>query len=56
MDCQRMDRILLGFNKKYLNLCSEDELKFYGFGVIDDRTFIFGWTIPLIFYYEVTIF
>ncbi len=40
------------FIKKYLNLCSEDEWMSYGFGttwgwVINDRIFIFGWTIPL---------
>ncbi len=34
------------------NLCSEDERRSYGFGktwgwVINDRIFIFGWTIPL---------
>jgi len=38
--------------QKYLNLCSEDERRFYGFGttwewVINDRIFIFGWTNPL---------
>ncbi len=43
----------LGFHQKYLNLCSEDELRSYGFvttwgWVINDRIFIFGWTIPLI--------
>ncbi len=37
---------------KYLNLCSKDKQKSYGFGtrwgwVINDRIFIFGWTIPL---------
>ncbi len=37
---------------KYLNLCSEDERRSYGFGttwgwVINERIFIFGWTIPL---------
>ncbi len=37
---------------KYLNLCSEDEQRSYGFvttrgRVINDRIFIFGWTIPL---------
>ncbi len=42
----------LGFLQKYLNLCSEDEWKSCGFGtagewVINDRIFIFGWTIPL---------
>ncbi len=42
----------LGFHHKYLNLCSEDERRFYGFGLtwgwgINDRIFIFGWTIPL---------
>ncbi len=42
----------LGFHKKYLNLCSVDEQRSYGFGmtwgwVINDRIFIFGWTIPL---------
>ncbi len=40
----------LGFN--HLNLCSEDEWRSYGFGkargwVINDRIFIFGWTITL---------
>ncbi len=44
----------LGFHKKYLNLCSEDERRCYGFGttwgwVINDRIVIFGWTIPLRF-------
>ncbi len=39
------------FHKKYLNLCSEDEQKIYGFGtilgwVINDIIFIFRWTIP----------
>ncbi len=43
----------LGFHKKYLGLCSEDEQRSYGFGmilgwVINDRIFIFAWTIPLI--------
>ncbi len=42
----------LGFHQKYLNLYSEDEQRSYGFGttwgwVINDRIFIFGWTIPL---------
>jgi len=42
----------LGFHQKYLNLCSEDERRSYGFGttwgwVINDRNFIFGWTNPL---------
>ncbi len=42
----------LGFHQKYLNFCSEDEWRSYGFGttwggVINDRVFIFGWTIPL---------
>ncbi len=42
----------LGFHQKYLNLCSKDERRSYGFGstwgwVINDRIFIFGWTIPL---------
>ncbi len=42
----------LGFPQKYLNLCSEDEQRSYGFGttwgwVINDRIFIFGWTIPI---------
>ncbi len=38
---------------KYLNLCSEDEQRFYVFGttwggwVINDNILIFGWTIPL---------
>ncbi len=42
----------LRFHQKYLNLCSEDKRKSYGFGttwgwVINDRIFIFEWTIPL---------
>ncbi len=42
----------LRFHQKYLNLCSEDEQRSYGFGttrgwVISDRIFIFGWTNPL---------
>ncbi len=42
----------LRIHQKYLNLCSEDEQRHYGFGttwgwVINDRIFIFGWTIPL---------
>ncbi len=42
----------LRFHQKYLHLCSEDERRSYGFGttcgwVINDRIFIFGWTIPL---------
>ncbi len=42
----------LGFHQKYLNLCSEDEQRSYRFGtawrwVINNRIFIFGWTIPL---------
>ncbi len=37
----------LGFHQKYLNLCSEDEWRSYGFGrtrgwVINDRFFILG--------------
>ncbi len=41
-----------GMHQKYLNLCSEDERRSYGFGmtrgwVINDRISIFGWTIPL---------
>ncbi len=42
----------LRFHQKYLNLCSEDERRSYGFGtewgwIIHDRIYIFGWTIPL---------
>ncbi len=42
----------LWFHQKYLNLCSEDEWRSYGFGttwgwVFNDRIFIFGRTIPL---------
>ncbi len=42
----------LRFHQKYLTLCSEDEQRSYGFGttwgwVINDRSFIFGWTNPL---------
>ncbi len=41
----------LEFHQTYLNLCSEDDRRSYGFGttwrwVINDRSFIFGWTIP----------
>ncbi len=48
MQCQKA----LGFHQKYLNLCSEDERRFYGFGttwgwVINNIIFIFGWTITL---------
>ncbi len=40
------------FNQKYFNLCSEDERRSNGFGmtlawVINDKIFIFRWTIPL---------
>ncbi len=39
----------LRFHQKYLNLCSEDEQRTYGFGttwgwIIDDRIFILWWT------------
>ncbi len=42
----------LGFHQKYLNLCSKYKQRSYGFGmtwgwVINDRNFIFGWSIPL---------
>ncbi len=42
----------LVFHQKYLNFCSKDEQRSYGFGmewgwVINDRIKIFGWTIPL---------
>ncbi len=42
----------LRFKQKYLNLCSDDERRSYGFGttwgwVINDIIFIFGWTNPL---------
>ncbi len=42
----------LRMHQKYLNLCSEDERRSYVFGttwgcVINDRFFIFGWTIPV---------
>ncbi len=33
----------LGFNQKYLNLCLEDEWRYYGFGT----TWGWGWTIAL---------
>ncbi len=35
---------LPGFHPKYLKLCSEDELSFYGFGM---TIFILGWSNPL---------
>ncbi len=40
------------FHQKYLNLCSKDEQRSYGFGttwgrVINHRIVIFWWTIPL---------
>ncbi len=46
------DQKALGFHQKYLNLCSEDKQRSYKFGttwgwVINDRIFIFGWTIPV---------
>ncbi len=46
----------LGFHQKYLNLCSKDERRSYGFGttwgwVINVRIFIIGWTIPKYLYY-----
>ncbi len=42
----------LGFHQKYLHLCSEDERRFYGIRtrwgwIINDKIFIFGWTISL---------
>ncbi len=42
-------QIALRFHQKYLNLCSEDERRFYVFGttwgwVINDIIFILGWT------------
>ncbi len=42
----------LRFHQKYLNLCSEDEQRSYGFGmtwgwVINERISIFVWTIPI---------
>ncbi len=42
-------RRALRFHQKYLNLCSEDERRSYGFGttwgwVINDRIIIFWWT------------
>ncbi len=42
----------LGIHQKYLNLCSKDEQRTYGFGttwgwVINDNFSIFGWTILL---------
>ncbi len=42
----------LGFHQKYLNLCTEEKWRSYGFGttwgwVINDRIFIFGLTILL---------
>ncbi len=45
----------LGFHQKYLNMCSEDERRSYGFGmtwgwVVNDIIYIFGWTIPLMLY------
>ncbi len=46
----------LGFHQKYLSLCSENEQRYYGSGttwgwVINDRIFIFGWTILFKFVY-----
>ncbi len=50
--CLWEDQRALRYHQKYLNLCSEDERRSYGFGttsgwVINDRILIFGWTIPL---------
>ncbi len=47
-----MVRKLSDFNQKYLNFCSEDEQRSYGFGttwawLIIDRIFTFVQTIPL---------
>ncbi len=47
-----MGQRALGFHQKHLNLCSEDEQRYYDFvtmwgWVIKDRIFIFGRTIPL---------
>ncbi len=49
----------LGFHQKYLNLCSEDERRSESFGttwgwVINNRIFIFGWTIPFVFHKGIT--
>ncbi len=57
LDCVRIlavygrVRDLSEFIKNILNVCSEDEQRIYRFGmtwgwVINDRIFIFGWTIP----------
>ncbi len=48
MEGQRALRI----HQKYLNLCSKDERRSYGFGttwgwVINDKNFILGWRNPL---------
>ncbi len=44
--------IALRFHQKYLNLCSKDEWRSYGFGTtwgrIINRIFMFRWAIPLI--------
>ncbi len=45
----------LGFHQKYFNLCSKDEWRSYWFRttwgwVINDRIFMFWWTIPLKMY------
>ncbi len=43
----------LGFYQQYIDLCYKDEWRSYGFGktrgwvIINDRIFIFWWTIPL---------
>ncbi len=51
-------RKALGFHQKYLNLCSEYERRSYRFGttwgwVINDRIFIFVWTILLINFHSI---
>ncbi len=51
----------LRMHQKYLNLCSEDEQRSYRFGtawgwVINNRTFIFGWTIPVSIYIYIYIY
>ncbi len=49
-----------GFHPKYLQLCSEDEQSFYGFGndiseVINNNISISGWSIPFTYFFILNI-
>ncbi len=42
------DVAVFGGSEKYLNLCSDDERRSYGFGTAENEKYIFGWTTPFI--------